>query len=124
MCELFICIVDKDYDISNDVFFFMGCVEIIVCGGFKVCFFCIFFFGELVYEIVVFICYGDVFVCCMMEVGVDLGVMFYGFEVFNVMWIEKGYVIGVEIDGCMIVFNMGLDWMVLCKKDCIGFYNS
>lgn len=122
--ELLERIVDKDHDISNEAFPFMGCAEITVCGGLKARLFRISFSGELAYEIAVPTRYGDALVRRMMEVGADLGVTPYGLEALNVMRIEKGHVTGAEIDGRMTALNMGLDRMVSRKKDCIGFHNS
>ncbi len=50
-------IVD-DFDISNDVFPFMGCAELTVCGGTPARLFRISFSGELAYEIAVPARYG------------------------------------------------------------------
>lgn len=98
----------------------MGCVNLMICGGLWVWIFCISFLGELVYELVVFVCYGNVLMVWLIQIGVDLGVVFYGMEMLGVLCIEKGYVVGNELNGQIMVQMLGMGCMVSIVKDSIG----
>ena len=113
-------IVDKDFDISNEEFPFMGCGEITVCGGLRACLFRISFSGELAFEIAVPTRYGDSMMRALMEAGEEFDVVPYGTEALGVMRIEKGHAAGNELNGTTTALNLGMGRMVSKKKDSIG----
>ncbi len=113
-------IVDKDFDISNEEFPFMGCGEITVCGGLRARLFRISFSGELAFEIAVPTRYGDSMMRALMEAGEEFDVVPYGTEALGVMRIEKGHAAGNELNGTTTALNLGMGRMVSKKKDSIG----
>ncbi|MCB1384577.1 MAG: sarcosine oxidase subunit alpha, partial [Nitratireductor sp.] len=113
-------IVDRQHDISNEAFPYMGCGEISVCGGTPARLFRISFSGELAYEVAVPARYGDALARRLMEEGAEFGVTPYGVEALNVLRIEKGHATANELTGQTTALNLGLAKMVSAKKDCIG----
>ena len=113
-------IVDKDHDISNEAFPYMGCGEITVCGGLRARLFRISFSGELAYEIAVPTRYGDGLIRAMVEAGREFDAVVYGTEALGVMRIEKGHAAGNELNGTTSALNLGMGAMVSKKKDSIG----
>ncbi len=113
-------IVDPEFDISNDVFPFMACGEITICGGTPARLFRISFSGELAYEIAVPARYGDAIIRELMAEGQEFGVVAYGTEALGVMRIEKGHAAGNELTGQTTARDLGMGRMVSKKKDCIG----
>ena len=113
-------IVDRDFDLSNDAFPFMGCAEVTVCGGLRARLFRISFSGELAYEIAVPTRFGDALVRALMKAGEEFDVTPYGTEALGVMRIEKGHVTGNELNGTITALNLGMERMVSSKKDSIG----
>lgn len=113
-------IVDKDHDISNEAFPFMGCGEITICGGTPARLFRISFSGELAYEIAVPTRFGNSLMKVLMEAGEEYDAVPYGTEALGVMRIEKGHAAGNELNGQTTALNLGLGKMVSKKKDCIG----
>ena len=113
-------IVDPEFEIFNDVFPFMACGEITVCGGTPARLFRISFSGELAYEIAVPARYGDAMIRELMAVGQEFDVVAYGTEALGVMRIEKGHAAGNELTGQTTARDLGMGRMVSKKKDCIG----
>ncbi len=113
-------VVDKEFDLSNEAFPFMGCGEITVCGGTPARLFRISFSGELAYEIAVPARYGNSMMGVLMEAGKEFGAAPYGTEALGVMRIEKGHATGNELNGQTTAYNIGLGKMVSQKKECIG----
>jgi heterotetrameric sarcosine oxidase alpha subunit len=109
-----------DQDISNEVFPYMACGQITVCGGLRARLFRISFSGELAYEIAVPTRYGDAMIRELVAAGVEFNAVVYGTEALGVMRIEKGHVAGNELNGQSTALNMGLGKMVSRKKDAIG----
>ncbi|NOD88409.1 MULTISPECIES: sarcosine oxidase subunit alpha family protein [unclassified Ruegeria] len=118
--ELLQQVVDRDFDISNDAFPFMGCAEITIAGGIPARLFRISFSGELAFELAVPTRYGDALIRHLMELGQPLGVTPYGMEALGVLRIEKGHVTGNELNGTVSAHNLGMGRMVSTKKDSIG----
>ncbi|MDE2739272.1 MAG: sarcosine oxidase subunit alpha, partial [Paracoccaceae bacterium] len=112
--------ITDDFDLSNEVFPFMACANLTVCGGWKARLFRISFSGELAYEIAVPSRYGNSMMETLMEAGQEFNVVPYGTEALGVMRIEKGHFAGNELTGQTTAFNLGLDRMVSKKKDSIG----
>ncbi len=113
-------IVDKEFDISNEKFPFMGCKEITICGGTAARLFRISFSGELAYELAVPTRYGDSLIRTLMAAGKELGVTPYGTEALGVMRIEKGHAAGNELNGQTSAQNLGMGRMISKKNDCVG----
>ncbi|GHA50692.1 sarcosine oxidase subunit alpha [Amylibacter ulvae] len=112
-------IVD-DQDLSNDAFPFMACADVTICGGTPARLFRISFSGELAYELAVPARYGDALIRALMTAGQEFDVTPYGTEALSVMRIEKGHVVGNEINGTTTALNLGMGGMVSQKKDSIG----
>jgi sarcosine oxidase subunit alpha len=109
-----------DVDIRNEVFPFMACANITVCGGLRARLFRISFSGELAYEIAVPTAYGDALMRKIMEAGEEFDVTPYGTEALGVMRIEKGHAAGNELNGTTTAQNLGMGPMVSKIKDSIG----
>ena len=113
-------IVDPEFDLSNDVFPFMACANVTVCGGLRARLFRISFSGELAYEIAVPTRYGDAMIRRLMQAGEEFDAVPYGTEALGVMRIEKGHAAGNELNGTTSAVNLGMGRMVSKKKDSIG----
>ncbi|WP_299988909.1 sarcosine oxidase subunit alpha family protein [uncultured Ruegeria sp.] len=113
-------IVDPEFDISNEIFPFMGCGNVTVCGGLRARLFRISFSGELAFEIAVPSRYGDALMRRLMREGEEFNVVPYGTEALSVMRIEKGHAAGNELNGTTSALNLGMARMVSKKKDSIG----
>ena len=113
-------IVDSEFDISNEVFPYMACADVTICGGVRARLFRLSFSGELAYEISVPARYGDALIRTLIEQGKAFGAIMYGTEALGVMRIEKGHAAGNELDGRTTAAHLGLGGFVSKKKDCIG----
>ena len=113
-------VVDKDFDISNDAFPYMGCGSLTVCEGTPARLYRISFSGELGYEIAVPTRYGDSMIRTLMWAGEEFNVVAYGTEALGVMRVEKGHAAGNELTGQTTARDLGMARMVSQKKDCIG----
>ncbi|PWE29711.1 sarcosine oxidase subunit alpha [Pararhodobacter marinus] len=109
-----------DFDLSNEVFPFMACAPLTICGGLRARLFRISFSGELAYELAVPARYGHALMARLMEAGADLGATPYGTEALGVLRIEKGHAAGAELNGQTTGQMLGLGRMVSKKKDAIG----
>lgn len=113
-CKLFVEVIDIDLD--KDVFFFMIWKEGKVVGV-LVWVFCIFFIGELSYEVNVQVDYVMGVFEVFVEYGVKYGLMFYGIEIMYVLCVEKGFIIvGQDIDVLVILDDFNMGWVVGCSK--------
>ena len=117
-------LIDAADDISNNVFPFMACRTVNICGGIKARLFRISFSGELAYEVAVPARYGESMMHTLMTAGQEFNVTAYGTEALGVMRIEKGHVAGNELNGQTTARQMGLGQMVSQKKDSIGLVLS
>ncbi|MER8734405.1 sarcosine oxidase subunit alpha family protein [Mesorhizobium sp. M1227] len=108
------------FDLSNEVFPFMACAALTVCGGLRARLFRISFSGELAYEIAVPARHGYALMERLMELGADLGATPYGTEALGVLRIEKGHAAGAELNGQTTAAMVGLGNMVSQKKDSVG----
>lgn len=113
-------IVDADYDLSNEVFAYMACGNITICGGARARLFRLSFSGELAYELAVPARYGDSLIKTLMTAGEEFNIIPYGTEALGVMRIEKGHAAGNELNGQTTARNLGMERMISAKKDCIG----
>ncbi|WP_027527309.1 sarcosine oxidase subunit alpha family protein [Bradyrhizobium sp. Ec3.3] len=113
-------IVDAKHDISNEAFPYLAAREISVGGGIPARLFRISFSGELAYELAVPADYGQAMMRALMAAGQAFGITPYGLDAMSVMRIEKGHVIGSELNGQTTVRDLGLAKMMSSKKDFIG----
>ncbi len=113
-------IVDAEFDLSNEAFPFMSCMQLTICGGTPARLFRISFSGELAYEIAVPARYGDSLIRVLMSEGEEFAVVPYGTEALSVLRIEKGHPAGNELNGQTTALALGMGNMVSKKKDCIG----
>ena len=78
------------------------------------------FSGELAYEIAVPGHRGDALIRTLHDAGQDLGVVPYGLEALNVLRVEKGHVVGSELNGQTTAHDLGFGRMLSTQKDFIG----
>ena len=108
--------VVDDTDVSNEALPFMGFVETTI-GGVRARLFRISFSGELAYEINVPADYGESVWDYFLEKGSQFEVKPYGTESMGALRIEKGHVVGAELDGRATVQDIGFGKMLEnCKK--------
>jgi sarcosine oxidase subunit alpha len=113
-------VVDGQHDISNEAFPYLAAREITVGGGIPARLFRISFSGELAYELAMPSDYGDAMMSALMRAGEPYGITPYGLEALNVMRIEKGHVVGTELNGQTTASDLGLGKMVSSRKDFVG----
>ena len=107
-------------DASNDQFPFMTCQHTVV-AGINARVFRVSFSGELSYEINVPADWGRSVWEQVFEAGMEFGITPYGTETMHVLRAEKGFIIvGQDTDGSMTPVDMGMNWIVSKKKDCLG----
>ena len=107
-------------DLSNEAFPFMACGDVVLRNGEPARLFRISFSGELAYEIAVPGHRGDALIRTLHDAGQDLGVMPYGLEALNVLRVEKGHVVGSELNGQTTAHDLGFGRMLATQKDFIG----
>ncbi|MBT6094841.1 MAG: sarcosine oxidase subunit alpha family protein [Rhodospirillaceae bacterium] len=106
-------------DLSNDACPFMAYREGEISGA-PLRLFRISFSGELAYEINVPADYGlDVWET-LLDAGRDLDVIPYGTEAMNILRIEKGHVVGNELDGRTTADDAGFGRMMSGAKPFVG----
>lgn len=113
-------VVDAEHDISNQSFPYLAAREITVARGIPARLFRISFSGELAYELAVPADYGEAMMRALMAAGETYGITPYGLEAMNVMRIEKGHVVGNELNGQTTARDLGLGRMMSSKKDFVG----
>jgi sarcosine oxidase subunit alpha len=113
-------LVDRQHDISNAAFPYMGARAVTVLGGTEARLFRISFSGELAYELAVPSRFGHSLADALMSAGAEFGIVPYGLEALSVMRIEKGHVAGSELNGTTTARDLGLAKMMSTKKDYIG----
>ena len=108
--------VVDDADVSNDALPFMGFLETTI-GGVQARIYRISFSGELAYEINVPADYGESVWEYFLEKGTEFELKPYGTESMGALRIEKGHVVGAELDGRTTVQDIGFGRMLEnCKK--------
>ena len=63
---------------------------------------------------------GDTLIRTLHDAGQDLGVVPYGLEALNVLRVEKGHVVGSELNGQTTAHDLGFGRMLSTQKDFIG----
>jgi len=106
-------------DLGNEALPFMG-VRDGMLAGIPARVFRISFSGELAYEVNVPANFGIAAWEALLAAGKPLDVACYGLEAMGVMRIEKGHVVGSELDGRTTPGDLNMDRLVSKKKDFIG----
>jgi sarcosine oxidase subunit alpha len=118
--ELLQRVLDPRCDLSNEAFPFMAAGAVTLRTGEPARLFRISFSGELAYEIAVPGHGGDALIRTLHQAGQDLGVVPYGLEALNVLRVEKGHVVGSELNGQTTAHDLGFGRMLSTQKDFIG----
>ncbi len=118
--ELLQRVLDPRCDLSNAAFPFMAAGDVTLRTGEPARLFRISFSGELAYEIAVPGHRGDALIRTLHDAGPDLGVTPYGLEALNVLRVEKGHVVGSELNGQTTAHDLGFGRMLSTQKDFIG----
>src|SRR4029077_13627119 len=113
-------IVDPQHDIANAAFPYMAAAELTVMGGLPARLFRISFSGELAYEIAVPAGHGEAVWRQIMDAGREFDIAPYGTEALGVMRVEKGHVVGNELNGQTTARDLGLAKMLSTRKDYVG----
>lgn len=108
-----------DIDVSNEALPFMGVREG-TFAGVAGRLFRISFSGELAYEINVPADYGPRLWEAMLKAGKDLDITPYGTEALGILRIEKGHVVGGELNGRTTADDLGFGRMASSAKAFIG----
>ncbi len=108
-----------DVDISNQALPFMG-FRTGVVAGVPVRIFRISFSGEMSFEINVPAEYGIDVWQRINSAGAQYGITPYGFEAANILRMEKGHIVGNEINGRTTAADLGFGGMLSTEKDFIG----
>lgn len=111
--------VIEGIDLSNDTFPFMAFGECTIFGA-PARLFRISFSGELAYEINVPSDYGYDVWQKLLDAGADEHIIPYGTEAMGIMRIEKGHVVGGELNGRTTADDLGFGRMQSTKKRYIG----
>lgn len=111
--------VIKGIDLSNDTFPFMAFGECMIFGA-PARLFRISFSGELAYELNVPSDYGHDVWQGLLDAGADEHIIPYGTEAMGIMRIEKGHVVGGELNGRTTADDLGFGRMQSTKKRFIG----
>ena len=109
----------EDIDVSNQACPFMAFREGTIAGA-PARLFRISFSGELAYEINVPADYGMDVWERVMEAGARYGIIPYGTEAMSILRMEKGHVVGGELNGRTTADDLGFGGMLSSKKDYIG----
>jgi len=106
-------------DVSDTTLPFMGYLEMTVAEV-PVRLFRISFSGELAYEINMAPAHMLHVWEALLDAGEDTGIITYGGEAMNVLRIEKGHVVGGELNGRTTADGLGFGKMMSAKKPFIG----
>ncbi len=109
----------SDIDLSNEACPFMAFREVSI-GGAPARLFRISFSGELAYEVNVPADYGFDVWNCLMEAGKEFDITPYGTEAMAILRIEKGHVVGGELNGRTTAGDLGFGRMMSSAKDFVG----
>jgi sarcosine oxidase subunit alpha len=103
-------------DISDSAIPFMATTTAELCGTHRARIFRISFSGELAYELAVPAAQGAALAAALQDAGATP----YGLEALNVLRLEKGFLVGAELNGQTTAADLGLGGMLSKKKDFIG----
>ncbi len=105
--------------VDNEALPYMGFVEAFI-AGMPVRVFRITFSGELAYEIHIPSDYGEPVWQAVLDAGENRGIMPYGTEALSVLRIEKGHIVGAELDGRTVPADFGFGRMQRQDSDFVG----
>ncbi len=108
-----------DIDMSNEAFEFMGVRQGNICDV-PGRIYRISFSGELAYEIGVPSDWGLHVWESLMTAGKDLKVSPYGLEAMSILRIEKGHIVGAELNGRTTADDLGFAAMISTRKPFMG----
>ena len=111
--------VSDNFDVSNEALPFMGVREGTIAGV-PARLFRISFSGELAYEINVPADYGLGLWEALLEAGAPFDIFPYGTEAMGILRIEKGHVVGGELNGRSTANDLGFGRIQSTTKDFIG----
>lgn len=111
--------VIEGLEVSNDAFPFMAFGECTIFGA-PARLFRISFSGELAYELNVPADYGYDVWQGLLDAGADEHIIPYGTEAMGIMRIEKGHIVGGELNGRTTADDLGFGRMQSSKKRYIG----
>ena len=103
-------------DLGNIALPFMATTQATLCGDLPARLFRISFSGELAYEIAVPASHAATLATALQNAGATP----YGLEALNVLRLEKGHLVGAELNGQTTAADLGLGTMLSRKKDFIG----
>ncbi len=106
----------SDFDAGNHALPFMAMAQSRLCGTMPARIFRISFSGELAYEIAVAAGHGADLAAALHAAGA----VPYGVEALNVLRLEKGHIVGAELNGQTTAADLGLGRMLSNKKDFVG----
>jgi sarcosine oxidase subunit alpha len=106
-------------DVGNEALPFMGYLECAI-AGLPVRLFRMTFSGEMAYEVHTPSDYGTRVWETLMAAGQEFGITPYGTEAMAVLRIEKGHVVGAELDGRTTPADFGFERMQKKDVDFIG----
>ena len=109
-------IVGSSVDVGSAALPFMGVTEALLCGVIPGRLFRISFSGELAYEIAVPASQGATLARALQAAGT----IPYGVEALNVLRLEKGHLVGAELNGQTTGADLGLGHMLSTRKDFVG----
>ncbi len=108
-------VADPATDISDAALPFMGTTQTVIAGTIPARIFRISFSGELAYELAVPASAGPALANALLAAGAAP----YGVEALNVLRLEKGHLVGTELNGQTTAADLGLGRM-LKKRDFVG----
>ncbi len=109
----------ENCDVGDQALPFMGYLECTIAGV-TVRLFRMTFSGEMAYEVHTPSDYGIRVWEALMAAGKEFGITPYGTEAMSVLRIEKGHVVGAELDGRTIPADFGFERMQKKDADFIG----
>ncbi len=109
-------IIAPPTDLDDASLPFMGTTRATVCGTIQARLFRISFSGELAYELAVPAAHGPALADALLGAGAAP----YGLEALNVLRLEKGHLVGAELNGQTTAADLGLGRMLKKKQDFVG----
>ena len=109
-------LVNGAADVDTEALPFMGMMEATLAGIMPARVFRISFSGELAYEIAVGARDGAALAKALQAAGA----VPYGVEALNVLRLEKGHLVGAELNGQTTAADLGMGGMLSKKKDFVG----
>ena len=109
-------LADSTTDLADAALPFMGATQTIIAGSIPARLFRISFSGELAYELAVPALQGAAAADALLAAGATP----YGLEALNVLRLEKGHLVGAELNGQTTAADLGLGRMLKKRRDFVG----